>query len=47
MDRLGRERRRAELLALLTWSNKYSVGVQALDDRHKGLSRVLNAFMPE
>ena len=41
---LGRERRREEFLALLTWSNKYSVGVQVLDDQHKGLLRVLNAL---
>jgi len=29
-------------LALLTWNNKYSVGVQTLDDQHKGMVGVLN-----
>jgi hemerythrin len=29
-------------MALMTWTNKYSVGVQTLDDQHKALLRVLN-----
>ena len=29
-------------MAILSWSNKYSVGVKTLDDQHKGLLRVLN-----
>jgi hemerythrin len=31
-------------MALVTWSNKYSVGVDALDDQHKTLLKVLNEF---
>jgi hemerythrin len=29
-------------MALMTWSSKYSVGVEALDNHHKALMRVLN-----
>jgi hemerythrin len=29
-------------MALMTWSNKYSVGVEALDNQHKALMKVLN-----
>lgn len=29
-------------MALLSWNNKYSVGVQAFDDQHKALISVLN-----
>lgn len=29
-------------MALMTWSSKYSVGVQALDDQHKRLIAILN-----
>ncbi len=31
-------------MALMTWSNKYSVGVETLDDQHKALMNVLNEF---
>jgi len=31
-------------MALITWSSKFSVGAQALDDQHKALLRVLNDF---
>jgi len=31
-------------LALLTWSNKHSVGVQTLDDQHKGMLSILNTL---
>jgi hemerythrin len=31
-------------MALMTWSSKYSVGVEALDNQHKALVRVLNEF---
>ena len=31
-------------MALITWTSKYSVGVQMLDDQHKGLINVLNEF---
>jgi hemerythrin-like metal-binding protein len=44
MYSLVRAYRQEGTLALLTWSTKYSVGVQALDDQHKGLLRVLNAL---
>jgi len=42
MQSLTREDRREGRLAILSWSNKYSVGVKTLDDQHKGLLRVLN-----
>jgi hemerythrin-like metal-binding protein len=29
-------------MALLTWNQKYSVGVRALDDQHTGLFNILN-----
>ena len=29
-------------MALLTWNNKFSVGVQSLDDQHKRLIGILN-----
>jgi hemerythrin len=29
-------------MALMTWSSKHSVGVEALDNQHKALIRVLN-----
>jgi hemerythrin len=29
-------------MALMTWSNKYSVGVEVLDNQHKALMNVLN-----
>jgi hemerythrin len=29
-------------MALMTWSSKYSVGVEALDNQHKTLMKVLN-----
>jgi len=29
-------------MALLTWNQKYSVGVHALDDQHTGLFNILN-----
>ncbi len=29
-------------MALMTWSSKYSVGVEALDNQHKALMNVLN-----
>jgi hemerythrin len=29
-------------MALMTWSSKYSVGVEALDDQHKALMNALN-----
>jgi hemerythrin len=29
-------------MALMTWSGKYSVGVEALDNQHKALMKVLN-----
>ena len=29
-------------MALLRWSKKYSVGVQAMDDQHIALVRILN-----
>lgn len=29
-------------MALMTWSSKYSVGVEALDNQHKALMKVLN-----
>jgi hemerythrin-like metal-binding protein len=29
-------------MALLTWNQKYSVGVHALDDQHTGLFKILN-----
>jgi hemerythrin len=29
-------------MALMTWSNKYSVGFEALDNQHKAMMRTLN-----
>jgi hemerythrin-like metal-binding protein len=29
-------------MALMTWRSEYSVGVEALDNQHKGLMRILN-----
>lgn len=31
-------------MALITWTIKYSVGMQMLDDQHKGIMNVLNEF---
>jgi len=31
-----------EVLALLNWNDRYSVGVKVLDDQHKGLIGILN-----
>jgi len=31
-------------MALMSWSSKYSVGVEALDNQHKALMKVLNEF---
>jgi hemerythrin-like metal-binding protein len=31
-------------MALITWSSKYSVGVEALDNQHKALINLLNEF---
>jgi hemerythrin len=31
-------------MALMTWSSKYSVGVETLDDQHKALLKLLNEF---
>jgi hemerythrin len=42
MYSLSRADRQEGKLALLTWSKKYSVGVQTLDDQHKGMLCVLN-----
>jgi hemerythrin len=42
MDSSWREGRREGILALLTWSSKYSVSVQALDDQHRRLIGILN-----
>jgi hypothetical protein len=44
---LWREDRREGILALLTWSAKYSVGVRALDDQHRRLMGVLNELQPQ
>ncbi|MGD0681124.1 MAG: bacteriohemerythrin [Terracidiphilus sp.] len=29
-------------MALMTWSSKYSVGVEALDSQHEGMMKILN-----
>jgi hemerythrin len=29
-------------MALMTWSNKYSVGIKALDSQHRAMMRILN-----
>jgi hemerythrin len=29
-------------MALMSWNNKYSVGVETLDNQHKGLMNILN-----
>jgi hemerythrin-like metal-binding protein len=34
--------RQGGIMALLTWSSKYSVGVKTIDDQHSGLFKILN-----